>query len=91
MKRAAAVALGMVLWGCAPAPPPGPVAARPPVVLDPATLGECVLIQHQIADQQRNAALGSVMATPITQAAVQLNAYNVINGLAARAAIIGCS
>lgn len=91
MKRAAAFAMAIMLAGCAPAlPPPGPVAAGPPIALDPARVSECVLIRRQIADQQRNAAFGSVMATPIAQAAVQINAYNVIEGLRERAALIGC-
>ena len=85
------MALGIMLCGCAPPPPPAvPVATRPPVALDPATISECALIQSQIADQQRTAALGSVMATPLVQASVQINAYNVIEGLRQRAAIIGC-
>jgi hypothetical protein len=92
MKHAAAVAMGIILAGCVPAPPPAvPVAAGAPIVLDPAIVRECALIEHQIADQQRNAAFGSVMPTPITQAAVQINAYNVIEGLRERAAIIGCA
>ncbi len=88
MKQVAVLALAALLWGCLP-PPPNQVAMRP-VALDPATLKECNLIQREIADQQRHAALGSVMATPLVQAAVQINAYNVIDGLRARAAIIGC-
>ena len=88
MKHTAALALGMLLSGCVP-PPPSQVAMRP-IVLDPATLSECALIQSQIAAQQRHAALGSIDATPLVQAAVQINAYNVIDGLRTRAAIIGC-
>ena len=88
MKQAAALAFGMLLLGCVP--PPSQVAMRP-VVLDPATLSECALIQSQIAAQQRHAALGSIDATPLVQAAVQINAYNVIDGLRTRAAIIGCN
>lgn len=87
MKQTAALALGLFLVGCVP--PPSQVAMRP-VPLDPATLSECALIQRQIAAQQRHAALGSIDATPLVQAAVQVNAYNVIDSLRARAAIIGC-
>jgi hypothetical protein len=87
MKQAAAFAIGIILAGCAQ-PPPTPVAR--PVALDPWTLNECVLIGHEIADQQRHAALGDIDATPLVRAAVQINAYNVINGLQNRAAIIGC-
>jgi hypothetical protein len=89
MKNAVILALGMLLVGCAPPPPPGQVAMRP-VALDPATVRECASIQSQIAEQQRHAALGSIMATPLVQAAVQINAYNVIDGLRTRAAMIGC-
>jgi hypothetical protein len=60
MKQTAALALGMLLLGCAP--PPSQVA-MPPVALDPATLSECALIQREIAAQQRHAALGSIDAT----------------------------
>jgi len=86
MKQIAAVAIGIILAGCVPPQPP---AARP-VALDPATLSECALIGREIAAQQRHAALGSIDATPLVQAAVQINAHNVINGLQNRAAIIGC-
>ena len=90
VKQATAMVLGIVLCGCAPPPPAVPIAAPPPIALDPATPSECALIRRQIADQQRTAALGSVMATPLVEASVQINAYNVIEGLRARAAIIGC-
>jgi hypothetical protein len=89
MKQALALALGLFLGGCVPPPPPGEVAMRP-VALDPATLSECALIEQQIAAQQRHAVLGSIDATPLVQAAVQINAFNVIDGLRVRAAIIGC-
>jgi hypothetical protein len=36
------------------------------------------------------AAFAGVDTTPLTQATVQINAYNVINSLQTRAAIIGC-
>ncbi|HTW54728.1 MAG TPA: hypothetical protein VME45_22765 [Stellaceae bacterium] len=87
MKQIAALAMGIILAGCVPPPPP-PVVR--PVALDPATLSECALIGREIAAQQRHAALGGIDATPLVQAAVQINAYNVINGLRDRAAIIGC-
>ena len=89
MKQALALALGLFLGGCVPPSPPGEVAMQP-VALDPATLSECALIERQIAAQQRHAALGSIDATPLVQAAVQINAYNVIDALRVRAAIIGC-
>ena len=88
MTYAGVLAIGIMLAGCVP--PPGPLVARP-VALDPATLQQCALIGQEIAEQQRNAAFGSVDATPLVQAAVQINAYNVITGLQTRAALIGCS
>lgn len=91
MKRIAAVALGAMLWGCVPPPPRPPlVVAMRPVALDPTILQECALIQSEIAAQQRHAVLGSIDATPLVQAAVQINAYNVIAGLRERATVIGC-
>jgi hypothetical protein len=69
-----------------PAPPPPPR----PVALDPVTVRECALIGREIAEQQRTAAFAGVDTTPLTQATVQINAYNVINSLQTRAAIIGC-
>jgi hypothetical protein len=87
MKHATILAVGILLAGCVP--PPGPPVARP-VALDPATLQQCALIGHEIAEQRRNAAFGGVDATPLVQAAVQINAYNVITGLQSRAALIGC-
>ena len=90
MKHAVAFAIGIMLAGCVPPPAaPGPPATRP-VALDPATVEQCALIGREIAEQQRNAAFGSIDATSLVQAAVQINAYNVIDGLRARAAIIGC-
>ena len=89
MKYAAALTFGIVLAGCAPAPPPPGPAARP-VALDPATVNECNLIGREIAEQQRTAAFAVLDTTPLAQAAAQVNAYNVINNLRARAAIIGC-
>lgn len=88
MKHIVALALGLGLAGCAPAPVPPPPR---PVALDPATISECALIQREIAAQQRQAALGGIDATPLVRAAVQLNAYNVIEGLRALATIIGCA
>jgi hypothetical protein len=61
-----------------------------PVALDPATLSERALIRQQIAPQQRHAALGGIDATPLVLFAVQINAFNVIDGLRARAAVTGC-
>ena len=88
MRCAAILGLGATLLGCVPPPPQ---VAMSPVVIDPATLQVCALIQREIFDQQRHAALGNGDATPLVQAAVQINAYNVINGLRMRAAIIGCA
>lgn len=87
MKYAAALVFGIMLAGCAPPPPAPPVH---PVALDPATAKECTLIGREIAEQQRTAAFAVLDTTPLAQATAQINAYNVINSLHARAAVIGC-
>lgn len=93
MKRpiAAAITLGIALSGCAPYPVYQEQAAAPrPVQLDPWRRDECSLIRREIAKQQNAAQLSAVMSTALVQAAVQLNASNVIAGLETRAAIAGC-
>jgi hypothetical protein len=93
MKRsaAAAVVLGIALGGCAPYPVYQEQAAAPrPVNLDPWRRDECNLIRREIAQQQSAAQLSGVTSTLLVQAAVQLNASNVIAGLETRAAIAGC-
>ena len=91
MKPLAAVILplGVVLSACAPYPvyvSQGPI----PLVVDRAQLQECALIRREIARQQRIAETSGIMATPLVEGAVRLNASNVVSGLETRAAIDGC-
>jgi hypothetical protein len=97
MKRTVAAVLAMglaadiLLGGCTPypgygyPPPPTPLVSDQGLLLD-----ECTVIRREIARQQRIADYSGVMATPLTEASVRLNVYNVIIGLQQRAAIAGC-
>jgi hypothetical protein len=91
MKLAAAIILtiGSVLAGCAPYTVYESQAPTP-LVNYREQQEECSLIRREIAHQQRIAALSPVMETELVEAAVRLNAANVISGLATRAAIEGC-
>ena len=86
---AAILALGVVLGGCAPYPGYGYPAPRT-MVTEPGLLDECTLIRREIARQQRIAEQSGIMASPLVDASVRLNVYNVITGLQQRAAIAGC-
>ncbi len=91
MKLAAATILAIVgvVAGCAPYPLYVSQAATP-LAGDREQQDECTFIRKEIARQQRIAALSPVMETALVEAAVRLNAANVISGLATRAAIEGC-
>jgi len=93
MKPLAGVVLllGAVLSVSACAPYPIYVSQAPiPLVADRAQLRECAMIRRQIARQQRIAETSGIMATPLVEGAVRLNASNVISGLENRAAVEGC-
>ncbi len=84
-----AVAISVVLGGCAPYPTyvnPAPV----PLVAARGQQEECALIRGEIARQQYIAERSGVMSTALVEASVRLNAANVISGLERRAAIAGC-
>jgi hypothetical protein len=86
---AAFLALGVAIGGCAPYPGYG-YPAPEAVVTAPGLLDECTVIRREIARQQRIAEQSGVMTSPLVEASVQLNVYNVIIGLQQRAAIAGC-
>jgi hypothetical protein len=87
MKLAVIGALAIAVAACAPPPPPAPA---PVALYDPVRVDECARIRYEIGVQQRIAAFSDVMSGLLVEAAVRLNAYNVITGLQTRAAIIGC-
>jgi hypothetical protein len=91
MRAAALLGLAVALSACAPNPasvPPAPAAV--PLVADRGHEEECSLIRDEIARQQRIAEMSPAMDTLLVEAAVRLNASNVIYDLRTRAAIEGC-